>query len=57
MGEVQPDYLARTVKKIGENQKWTDVGIGYESEKGTITVFLSALPLDDKLLLFPREKK
>ena len=51
MCDVKPDYLVRVVKDIGGKDKWTDVGVAYKNSRGSITVYLSALPLNDKILL------
>jgi len=48
-----PDYLVRTAKNINGKERWTDRGVAYTNEKGSITIYLSALPLDDKIILIP----
>ena len=48
---TQPDYIVRTKKEKGE--KWVDIGIAYANKRGSITVYLSALPLGDTLVLIP----
>lgn len=53
MSDVKPDYLVRVVKDIGGKDKWTDVGVAYKNARGSITVYLTALPLNDKILLIP----
>lgn len=53
MSDVRPDYLVRVVKDVGGKDKWTDVGVAYKNARGSITVYLSALPLNDKILLIP----
>jgi hypothetical protein len=50
---TRPDYIARTAKERGEKKKWIDIGIAYTSEKGAVTVYLSALPLSGKIVLIP----
>jgi len=52
-----PDYLVRTVKNIEGKEKWTDIGVAYQNARGSITVYLSALPLNDKLVLIPARRK
>jgi hypothetical protein len=53
MTDVRPDYIVRVVKDVGGKDKWTDVGIAYKNARGSVTVYLSALPLNDKMLLIP----
>ncbi|KYK38359.1 MAG: hypothetical protein AYK18_07485 [Theionarchaea archaeon DG-70] len=53
MSDVRPDYLVRVVKDIGGKDRWTDVGVAYKNARGSITIYLSALPLNDKILLIP----
>ena len=50
---TKPDYIVKTAKKINGNKKWIDIGIAYTSEKGSVTVYLSALPFSDKIVLIP----
>jgi hypothetical protein len=57
MAEREPDFLVRTVKEVKGKQQWTGVGLAFKNEKGTITVFLQALPLGDKLILMPNMRK
>ncbi len=49
----KPDYLARVVKDIGGKEKWTDVGVAYKNKRGSITIYLAALPLNDRIVLIP----
>ena len=53
MTDVKPDYICRVVKDVGGKDKWTDVGVAYINARGSITIYLSALPLNDKILLIP----
>ena len=53
MSDIRPDYIVRVVKDVGGKDKWTDVGVAYKNARGSITVYLSALPLNDKVLLIP----
>ena len=57
MSDVKPDYIVRVVKDIGGKDKWTDVGVAYKNARGSVTVYLSALPLNDKILLIPAKGK
>lgn len=49
----RPDYLVKTVKNIDGREKWTDLGVAYMNAQGSITVYLSALPLNDTIILIP----
>jgi hypothetical protein len=49
----RPDYLVKTVKKVDGREKWTDLGVAYTNAQGSITVYLSALPLNDTIILIP----
>jgi hypothetical protein len=51
-----PDYLVRSVKEIEGKEKWIDMGVAYRNARGTITVYLSALPMNDKIFLIPVRK-
>lgn len=53
VGDSKPDYLVRVVKEINGRERWTDVGVAYRNKGGSITVLLSALPLNDRILLIP----
>ncbi len=53
MDDEKADFVARVVKDIGGKDKWTDVGVAYKNARGSITIYLSALPLNDKILLIP----
>jgi len=48
-----PDYLMRSKKEINGEEKWIDMGIAYRNAKGTITVYLTALPMNDRIFLIP----
>jgi hypothetical protein len=41
------------VKEIRGKERWIDIGVAYRNAKGTITVYLSALPMNDKIFLIP----
>jgi len=49
----KPDYIVKAVKNIEGKNKWTDIGVAYINQGGSITVYLSALPLNDKIILIP----
>jgi hypothetical protein len=50
---TSPDYLVRSVKEMEGKERWVDMGVAYRNAKGVITVYLSALPINDKLFLIP----
>ncbi len=50
---MKPDYIVKVVKKVQGEDKWTDIGIAFTNERGFVTIYLSALPLNDKILLIP----
>jgi hypothetical protein len=50
---TQPDYIVRTAKNMRNEKKWVDIGIAYKNKNGSITVYLSALPLTDAIILIP----
>ena len=52
-----PDYLARTAKEVGDETKWTNIGVAYINQRGSITVYLSALPLTDTIILVPTKRE
>jgi len=43
----------KTVKNAEGRDKWTDIGVAYTNPRGSVTVYLSALPLNDKIILIP----
>lgn len=57
MKNQRPNWIANTATKVGEKTRWREVGVGFDSEKGTITVLLDALPVGGKLILTrPKER-
>jgi hypothetical protein len=52
-----PDYLVRSVKEIDGKKKWIDIGVAYRNARGTITVYLTALPMNDKIFLINIKSK
>ncbi len=56
MSEGKPDYLARAIKNIDRREKWIDIGVAYKNKEGSITIYLAALPLNDKIILIPTNK-
>lgn len=54
----RPDYVVSTVvDSDGGNSRWREIGVAFQSDKGTITVLLDALPVTGKLVLtVPKER-
>ncbi len=55
-GEImgkKPDYIVRAAKETNGKKKWIDIGIAFTGKKDSVTVYLSALPLSDKIVLIP----
>lgn len=50
---LRPDFRVCTAIKNGEKTHWTQIGAGWTTEKGNMSIKLSALPLGDTLMLFP----
>ena len=53
MSTAKPDYLVKTVKPVDGKDKWADIGIAYTNERGFMTIYLWALPLNDRMILIP----
>ena len=50
----RPDYSVNTVIPAENGDRWREIGVAFESDKGgTITVLLDALPVSGKLVLTP----
>lgn len=49
----KPDYLVKAVKHVDGKDRWTHIGIAYMNAQGFVTVYLSALPLNDTIILIP----
>jgi len=45
------------MKEIDGKERWIDMGVVYRNSKGTITVYLTALPINDKIFLIPVKNK
>ena len=50
---TKPDYVVRAAKEVKGKKKWTDIGVAYTNVGGSVTVYLSALPLNDRIVLIP----
>jgi hypothetical protein len=48
----RPDFTVSTVVQTDNGDRWREIGVAFESDKGgTITVLLDALPVSSKLVL------
>lgn len=57
MKNQRPDWIANTATQVGEKTRWREIGVGFENEKGTITILLDGLPVTGKLILTrPKER-
>ena len=43
---LAPRYLARVVKDVGGKDKWFDIGVTYVNARGSVTIYLHAVPVD-----------
>jgi hypothetical protein len=48
-----PDYLVRSVKEIDGKKRGINMSVAYRTAKGMMTVYLSALPINDRIFLIP----
>lgn len=53
----RPDYSVSTVIQTENGDRWRDIGVGFSSKGGTITVLLDALPVSGKLILRTAERR
>jgi len=49
-----PDYIVRIPGVEGGNE-WYDIGVAYKNARGSVTVYLKALPLNNEVMLIPTE--
>lgn len=49
-----PDFIVR-VEGIEKGDKFYDIGVAYKNSRGSVTVYLKALPLNNKVMLIPIE--
>lgn len=49
----RPEYTVSTVVGTENGDRWREIGVGFTSDKGSITVLLDALPVSGKLVLRP----
>lgn len=52
----KPDWKVLVSRENGEKNYYTEVGSGWNVAKDGISIQLNALPVDGKLVLFPRGK-
>lgn len=52
---TNPDYIVRVVNDVEGRDVECDIGVAYKNVKGSITVYLNALPLKSEILLVPVE--
>ena len=50
-----PDYRVLVSRQNGDKNYYTEVGSGWNVAKDGISIQLNALPVDGKLVLFPRK--
>ena len=55
MAGKKPDYNVVVSKKSGDKNYYTTIGAGWNVAKDGISVELQALPVDGKIVLFPRK--
>jgi len=57
----KPDFdvmISKSVEKDGEKKNYyTTIGAGWTVQKGGISLSLDCLPLEGKMVLFPRTEK
>lgn len=52
-----PDFRVCTATKNGENTYWTQIGAGWTTDKGNMSIKLSALPLTGDIMIFHNDNK
>lgn len=52
-----PDFRVLVSRQNGGKNYYTEVGSGWNVAKDGISIQLNALPVDGKLVLFPREER
>jgi hypothetical protein len=55
MAGKRPDYKVLVSRKNGDQNFYTEVGSGWNVAKDGISIQLNSLPIDGKLVLFPRD--
>lgn len=53
----RPDFRVCTAIKNGENTHWTQIGVGWTTDKGNMSIKLNALPLTGDLMIFHNDKE
>lgn len=54
---AKPDFRVCTAIKNGEKTYWTQIGMGWTTDKGNMSIKLSALPIGDSLMIFHNDNK
>ncbi|MBK7469685.1 MAG: hypothetical protein IPI73_02625 [Betaproteobacteria bacterium] len=57
MAGKKPDYKVLVSREGNDKTFYTEIGSAWKVAKDGISVQLNALPLDGKIVLFPREDK
>lgn len=52
--ESNPDFIVR-VEGTEKGDKFYEIGVAYKNARSSVTVYLKALPLDNKVMLIPTE--
>ena len=52
----KPEWKVLVSRESGDKNYYTEIGSGWNVAKDGISIQLSALPVDGKLVLFPRGK-
>jgi hypothetical protein len=55
MAGKKPNYKILVSRKNGDQNFYTEVGSGWDVAKKGISIQLNSLPIDGKLVLFPRD--
>ena len=53
---MEPDYIVQVPSAV-EGRKGYDIGVAYVNKRGSITIYLSAYPLNNKVFLIPTKEK
>lgn len=54
MAGRKPDYKVLISRQNGDKTYYNDVGVGWDVAKDGISIQLHSLPLDGKLVVFPK---
>ena len=56
MSGQKPDYKVLVSRENGDKNFYTEIGSGWKVARDGISIQLNALPVDGRLVLFPREE-